>query len=79
MCIGNSFQKKILTGIASKNIPQYSQSTCLLFDNIGLGYRLTTDSGHEISMLNIALQTLPVRIFLDEFFMYLLQFDEFPM
>ncbi len=44
---------------------------CLLVDNIGLGspsyswqwQRLTTDSSHEISALNIALQTISVGMF----------------
>ncbi len=87
MCIDNSSQKIILIGIVSKNIPKYSKLTCLLFDNIGLGSPsylwqwcpLTTDSGHEISVLNIALQTIPVRIFLEEFIMYVNQLDEFSM
>ncbi len=34
--------------------------------------RLTTDSGHEISALNLMLQIIPVRIFSDEFSMDML-------
>ncbi len=66
MCI----PKNILIGIVSKNISKYPTLTCLLVDNISLGspsnswqwYRLTTDSGHEISVLNIALQITHVKI-----------------
>ncbi len=59
-----------LIGTFSKNILKYPKFTYLLVDDIGLGspsyswqwYLLTTDNSHEISALNIALHTSPVRI-----------------
>ncbi len=59
--------KDILIEIVSKNISKYSKLICLLIDNIGLGprsypwqwYRFTTNSGHELCALNIALQAIP--------------------
>ncbi len=61
-----------LVGTVSTNNFKCLKLTRLLVDNIGLGapsyswqwYRLiTNDSSHEISALNNALQTMPVRIF----------------
>ncbi len=65
-CVSTTNPKKY-----SNNISKYSKLTCLLFCNIGLvspsypwqWYRLITDSGHEISALNMALQAIHVNIF----------------
>ncbi len=76
--------KRSVCIIGAKIIPIYIKLARLIVIDIGLGlsshpwqwYRLTIDSGHEISALHIVLQKNSVGKFSEEFSMYVLQRGE---
>ncbi len=77
--VSATHSQNTLMEMVSKNVSKYPKLICLLLDSNGLGSPsyslLTTDSSHKMSAPSMALQTIAVRIFLDEFLMHILQSD----